>query len=209
MYVPKHFAETDRNVLHRLIDAHPLGAWITLVDDTLEVNHIPFLIERDAGESGTLVGHVAKANPVWRTASTTVASVVIFQGPEAYISPSWYPAKKQHGKVVPTWDYAVVHAHGMPRVIHDKKWLLGLVDKLTTKHEAGRRAPWQVADAPADYVDKLLEGIVGIEVPIARLEGKWKVSQNRPSETGAIIRGLREQPDAESQAMARLLEERS
>ena len=209
MYVPKHFAETDRNVLHRLIDAHPLGAWITLLDDRLEVNHIPFLIERDAGELGTLVGHVAKANPVWRNASTTVASVVIFQGPEAYISPSWYPAKKRHGRVVPTWDYAVVHAHGVPRVLHDKEWLLGLVEKLTTKHEAGRRAPWQVSDAPADYVDRLLDGIVGIELPIARLEGKWKVSQNRPSETDAIIQGLREQPDPESQAMARLLEERT
>lgn len=209
MYIPQHFAETERGVVHGLIDAHPLGAWVTVGERGLEVNHIPFLVEPDRGEFGTLVGHMAKANSAWRCASQTVMSVVIFQGPEAYISPSWYLSKQQDGKVVPTWNYAVVHAHGVPRFIHDKPWLLDLVGRLTTKHEAGQGSPWSVSDAPAEFIDKLLEAIVGIEIPIARLEGKWKMSQNRPLDVSGVIVGLRDNVDPEAAALARVMEDRT
>jgi transcriptional regulator len=180
MYLPTHFAETDPAVLHALIRDQPLGAWVTPGADELIVNHIPFYLDANRGEHGTLVGHVGRANPVWQSLPQAMPSVVIFQGPQAYISPSWYPSKQADGKVVPTWNYAVVHAHGTPRAIEDRVRLLEIVRLLTDTHEGGRTAPWQVADAPPDFIDKLLAAIVGIEIPIARLSGKWKVSQNRP-----------------------------
>src|SRR5690606_8363870 len=157
-----------------LIDAHPLGTWVTAAAGALEVNHIPFVLDPHRGEFGTLVGHVARANKVWTSASAT-ESVVVFQGPESYITPSWYPTKHEHGKVVPTWNYVVVHAHGVPRVIQDPVWLRQHVGDLTHRHEAGREAPWHVSDAPSDFIEALLGGIVGLEIPIARLVGKWKV----------------------------------
>jgi transcriptional regulator len=210
LYVPKHYDETRIDVLHGLIGAHPLGVWVTLAESGLVANHIPFLVERERGAYGTLVGHVARANPIWRTASTSMASVVIFQGPEGYISPSWYPSKKEHGRVVPTWNYAVVHAHGLPRVVHDTGWLRGLVERLTVKHESGRPVPWKVSDAPPAHLAKSLEAIVGIEIPIDRIEGKWKMSQNQPAaDRQGIVDGLRSQDDAGADAVARLVEERS
>jgi transcriptional regulator len=189
MYLPKHFEETDRSVLHGLMRAHPLAAWVTTDGDGAFVaNHVPFLVDPDRGENGTLIAHVARANPVWRT---TARSVIIFQGPHAYVSPSWYPTKQESGKVVPTWNYAVVHAHGTPRAIEDRDWLLRLVSRLTDTHEAGRPARWQVTDAPADYIDQMLRAIVGIEMPIERLEGKWKVSQNRSAaDRAGVVKGL-------------------
>jgi len=180
MYVPAHFAETDVAVLHALIRAQPLGTWVTQGDDELVVNHIPFYLDAGKGEHGTLVGHVARANPVWKSLARAMPSVVIFQGPQAYISPSWYPSKQADGKAVPTWNYAVVHVHGRPQVIEDRVRLLDIVSVLTASQESGQAAPWQVSDAQADYIDKLLGAIVGIEIPIERLSGKWKVSQNRP-----------------------------
>lgn len=180
MYLPAHFAETDVAVLHALMRAQPLGTWVTQGDDGLTVNHIPFYLDAGKGEHGTLIGHVARANPVWKSLAQSMPSVVVFQGPQAYISPSWYPSKQADGKVVPTWNYGVVHAHGRPRAIEDRARLLDIVSVLTATHEAGRDAPWQVADAPDDFIDKLLGAIVGIEIPIERLSGKWKVSQNRP-----------------------------
>jgi len=207
VYIPKHFAETDSAVLFALIRAHPLGAWVVSADGQLVVNHIPFLVDPARGEHGTLVGHVARANPVWRTLATAAPSVVIFQGPEAYISPSWYPAKREHGRVVPTWNYAVVHAHGQPRAIEDRDWLLQFVRNLTDAHEATQIAPWKVADAPADYIEKNLGAIVGIEIAISRLEGKWKTSQNHPvANRKGVVEGLRQQLDERSAAMARLVE---
>lgn len=179
MYVPAHFAESDTSVLHALIRAQPLGTWVTQGAGELLVNHIPFYLDANQGEHGTLVGHVARANPVWNAFSRTTPSVVIFQGPQAYISPSWYPSKQADGKVVPTWNYAVVHAHGTPRVVEDRARLLEIVRLLTDAHETGQGKPWRVADAPPDFIDKLLAAIVGIEIPIDRLGGKWKASQNR------------------------------
>jgi len=206
LYIPKHYEETDIATLHALIDAHPLGAWVMTGDAGLVANHIPFLIDAERGEFGTLVGHVAKANPVWRSLSGEDESVVIFQGPDAYVSPSWYPSKKEHGKVVPTWNYAVVHAFGSPQAIHDHVWLMAMVERLTTKHESGRPASWKVADAPADYISKRLDVIVGIEIPIRRIEGKWKASQNQPlPDKMGIVAGLEAEDRPESVEMARLV----
>jgi transcriptional regulator len=204
MYTPKHFEETDLGVLHALMRAHPLATWVTTdADGVLVANHVPFLVDPDRGEHGTLVAHVARANPVWRTGTR---SIVVFQGAQAYISPSWYPGKQDHGKVVPTWNYAVVHAHGTLRAIEDRDWLLRLVTRLTDTHEAGSAAPWKVADAPADYVDQMLKAIVGIEIPIERIEGKWKVSQNRPAvDRLGVADGLSARGDAQAAAMAALI----
>jgi predicted FMN-binding regulatory protein PaiB len=148
MYMPKHHEETDVGVLYALIGAHPLGTWVTQGDGELVANHIPFLLDPTRGPLGTLVAHVARANPVWRSFSAAVPSLIAFQGAECYITPSWYASKRAHGKTVPTWNYAVVHAHGLPRAIEDADWLLRHVTALTRTHEAKRDAPWQVTDAP-------------------------------------------------------------
>ncbi len=207
MYLPKHFEESDPQVLHALIRAHPLGTWVTQHEGELLANHIPFLIDPARGANGTLVGHVARANPVWRSFSETVESLVVFQGPESYITPSWYPSKREHGKVVPTWNYAVVHAHGVPRAIDDREWLRGLVNRLTDTHEAAMARPWQVADAPPEFIDRQLEAIVGIEIPLARLVGKWKVSQNRPApDRRGVAAGLLGRGDAPAGEMAALVQ---
>lgn len=210
MYIPQHFEEHDVVVLQALVRSHPLGTWVTEAKGHLVVNHIPFILDSTRGPCGTLVGHVARANAVWRDASRHVESVVVFQGPQAYITPSWYPAKNEHGKVVPTWNYVVVHAHGIPVVIDDSAWLRRHVEELTRVHESRRDAPWHVSDAPSNYVDALLGAIVGIEIPIARLVGKWKASQNRPvSDRQGVITGLQGSSDPESQQMARLVQERT
>ena len=209
MYVPKHFEETDRAVLHALIESHPLGAWVTMSPSGLLVNHIPFLLASADGAHGTLMGHVARANPVWQSFSATEPSVVIFQGAESYISPSWYASKLEHGKAVPTWNYAVVHAHGMPRAIEDRDWILDHVTRLSAKQESQQPLPWRVDDAPRDYIDKLLGAIVGIEIPVQALSGKWKVSQNRPLlDRQGVIAGLQAQDDARSKEMAGLIPQR-
>ena len=213
MYLPQQFEETDISVLHALIRAHPLGAWVTLTGDGLAANHLPFLLDAARGTHGTLYGHVARANPVWKALSgaapAVVPAVVMFQGAEAYITPSWYPSKQEHGKAVPTWNYAVVHAHGRPRAIEDRGWLLQHVSQLTAQQEAGRAQPWQVTDAPADYIERMLGAIVGIEIPVERLEGKWKVSQNRPeADRLGVVAGLQARGDEASQAMAGLVRAR-
>src|SRR5215203_308020 len=190
MYLPAHFAETDPAILGALIRAHPLGTWVVPVDGTLVVNHIPFLLR----PGGLLVGHVARANDVWQRLGAE--SVVVFQGPEAYITPSWYASKREHGKVVPTWNYAVVHAHGTPRAIEDPDWLYALVTELTDSQESRRPAPWKVTDAPADYVRATLGAIVGIEIPVTRLVGKWKASQNRSeADRAGVAAGLPDPTD--------------
>ena len=208
MYVPKHFEERNVEVLHALIETHPLATWVTRVDGALVVNHIPLLVDRSRGEYGMLVGHVARANPVWRTLSEDTESVAIFQGPECYITPSWYPSKQAHGKAVPTWNYVVVHAHGVARAIEDKDWLLQHVTAMSDAQEAARDEPWKVADAPSDYVDTMLNAIVGIEIPVSSIVGKWKTSQNRslPDKLGTIA-GLFERADESSLQMAALVEQ--
>lgn len=203
MYVPRHFEETDPTILQALIAAHPLGTWVTHTDGELNANHIPFMLDPHRGELGTLVAHVARANPVWSSLSAGVESLVIFQGGDAYISPSFYASKQVSGKVVPTWNYAVVHARGVARVVDDPAWLLRQLTSLTDIHESGMAAPWKVSDAPAGFVEGLLAAIVGIEIPLTALTGKWKVSQNRsvPDQLG-IVAGLRNQNDTSSHDMA-------
>ena len=208
MYVPKHFEEKDVGVLHALIRSHPLGTWVTQTEGALVVNHIPFLVDPTDGEYGTLIGHVARVNPIWNAFSSEIASVVIFQGPQGYITPSWYPTKHAHGKAVPTWNYAVVHAHGIPRAIKDKDWLLKHVTMLSDLHESERAVPWSVSDAPPEYIDTMLKAIVGIEIPISAVIGKWKTSQNRPlPDKLGTIAGLYDRGDENSQQMAALVQQ--
>ena len=208
MYIPKPHEETDILVLHQLIKAHPFGTLITLMDGELVANHIPFVLDAERGEYGTLLGHVARANPVWQSFSSTENALVIFQGTDAYITPSWYPSKHAHGKAVPTWNYAVVHAYGLPRVVEDREWLLQQVTQLTEIHEADQVLPWQVSDAPTDFTERLLGAIVGIEIPIAKLLGKWKTSQNRPeTDKLGVIAGLLAQGDQSSVQMAEMVKQ--
>jgi transcriptional regulator len=206
MYIPKHFDETRVEVLHEFIRARPLGALVTLTPNGLDANHIPFEIDPEPLPFGRLRGHIARANPLWRDFSRDVGVLVIFQGPSEYISPSWYPTKRETAKVVPTWNYAVVNAHGPLQTINDQAWLRGFIEKLTNRHEAGRNEPWKVTDAPADFVDKMLGAIVGIEIPVTRLIGKWKVSQNRPAKDQAgVVEGLLQEGHDSAAAMASLV----
>jgi len=180
MYVPSHFAETRVEVLHQLIREHPFATLVTLGSHGLTANHLPLELDPDPAPFGTLLGHVARANPLWRDFAAEQGALAVFQGPQSYISPAWYATKRESGKVVPTWNYVVVHASGDLRVIDDPAWLRRFVERLTNRHEAGRPTPWHVSDAPGDFVAQLVRAIVGIEIPIARLTGKWKLSQNRP-----------------------------
>jgi|SRR5450830_637396 len=184
MYTPASFHEERLDVLHGLITAHPLGALVHQDADGLTADHLPFEIAAPTPEApfGTLRAHVARANPLWRTAGVQQDSLVIFQGPHSYITPAWYAEKQASGKVVPTYNYAVVHGHGPLRAIDDPAWLLALVVRLTARHEAQRSMPWAVNDAPQEYIDKMLKALVGIEIPLTRLTGKWKLGQNRTAE---------------------------
>ncbi len=206
MYVPGHFAETRVDVLHQLIRSNTLGALVVMNANGLDANHIPFEIDPQPAPFGTLRGHVARANPVWRDHLSEVDALVIFQGPHTYISPAWYPTKQEHGKVVPTWNYAVVHARGPLCVVDDRAWLRQFVQKLTKHHEAPRTEPWKVTDAPADFIDTMVASIVGIEIPIVTLTGKWKVSQNRPEKDRiGVAEGLMQDPSDAAAAMASLV----
>jgi len=208
MYMPAHFEETRVEVLHRLIHEHPLAVLVTLGSSGLNANHIPLEIDPEPAPFGTLRGHVARANPVWRDFSRDIEALTVFQGPQAYISPAWYQTKKETGKVVPTFNYIVVHAYGSLRIIEDEAWLRSLVERLTTRHESGRAEPWKVSDAPEDFIKTQLRAIVGIEMPVTRLVGKWKVSQNRPAvDREGVVRGLSAMKDANASAMSRLVKD--
>ncbi len=208
MYLPSHFEETRVEILHRLIRAHPLGALVTFGTDGLNANHVPFEIDPDPAPYGTLRAHVARANPVWREFSKEVEPLVIFQGAQTYVTPSWYQTKKENGKVVPTFNYIVVHAYGTMRVFEDSAWLRKFVSGLTDRFEASRAQPWSITDAPEDFVAMQLRAIVGIEIHLTRLIGKWKTSQNRPSaDQEGVIAGLRESDDAIAREMAAAVEQ--
>jgi len=204
MYQPKHFQETRPEVMQAFIRQQPLAALVVATPEGLEVNHLPLLIDPQAGPFGVLEGHVARANPLWQRAAGE--AVAIFQGPDRYITPSWYATKQESGKVVPTWNYVVVHAHGPLRFIDDPAWLRGHLERLVATHEAGRPQPWEVSDAPADYVDKLLGQIVGLQLAVTRLEGKWKVGQNRnEADRAGMVAGLLAEGDAEAVVLADLI----
>lgn len=209
MYVPAHFAEQRPEVLQQLIHEHPLGALVTLQPDGLDACHIPFEIAPASAEAphGILRAHIARNNPLWRHASATMDALVIFQGPQAYITPAWYAEKQASGKVVPTYNYATVHAYGPLRIVDDAAWLQALLERLTNRHEADRARPWRLGDAPPDYIEKLLGAIIGIEIPLRRVSGSWKVSQNRSgADRATIAAGLRASGAAGAAAMAELVE---
>jgi transcriptional regulator len=208
MYLPQQFAETRLEVLHALIRSRPLGTWVATSGGELIANHMPFLLDETRGPHGTLCCHVARPNPVAAHAGSALASVVCFNGSQTYVTPSWYPSKQAHGKAVPTWNYAVVHAHGQASFIDDRDWLLQHVGAITASQEAKREQPWQVSDAPASYIEQMVRGIVGVEIRIDRIEGKWKVSQNQPeANRRGVVDGLQRQGDAESIAMAELVKQ--
>jgi len=206
MYLPRHFAETRVEVLHDLIRRHPLGTLVVITPEGLEASHVPFEIDAQPQPFGTLRCHLARANPLWQHIVADRPVLVVFQGEQGYISPNWYAGKQEHGKVVPTWDYAVVHAYGAAQVTHDAAWLRRMVEDLTNRHEHGRADPWQVSDAPAEYVDKMLGQIVGVEIPLTRLLGKWKMSQNRSAaDRQGVIAGLeRDGAEAQSKVAAQI-----
>ena len=208
MYIPPLHQLADRDAIFSLLDAHPLGAWVCQGEDGLVANHVPFWLDRSLGPLGTLVGHVARANTVWRGLEGAAESLVMFQGPQAYVTPGWYPGKAEHGKVVPTWNYAVAHVRGQARAVEDPAWLMAMLNRLTDAHESRRPAPWRVDHAPAAYTDQLMRAIVGIEIPITRLEGKLKASQDEDlQDRQGTVQGLRHDAVHGSGAMAGLVQQ--
>jgi transcriptional regulator len=206
MYQPPHFREDRLDVQHRLIVTHSLGLLVTAGPGGLQANNIPFLIDPAASDNGTLRAHLARANPQIAELAAVNECLVVFQGPQSYISPSLYPTKQETGKVVPTWNYITVHAWGAPRVMDDTAWIHQQVDDLTRHKETPRAAPWQVSDAPDAFVNAQLKGIVGLEIPIARIEGKWKVSQNRPAiDQAGVVAGLQNEGGAAKVMAAEVL----
>ncbi len=208
MYQPPHHREDRREVQHALIRSHPLGLPISSGEGGLLANPIPFrLVNTDLG-MGTLQAHMARANPQWRALAAGAEVLIVFQGPDHYITPAWYETKRETGKVVPTWNYAIVQVRGTVRVIEDSQWLRAQVDRLTDGHESKRMVPWAVGDAPDDFITAQLKGIVGIEVQITAIEGKWKVSQNRnEADRRGVAEGLEAEGSEAAGAMAAMVRE--
>ena len=206
MYTPSSFAIDDLHELHQQILGTRLAVVVTHGEQGLQASHLPLLLSSDQGENGTLYGHFAKANPQWKELQNGAEALVIFAGADAYVSPGFYPSKAEHGKVVPTWNYVAVHAYGTAEVFTDADRLRTLVSALTDRHEADRASPWKVADAPADYIDGMLKAIVGFALPIQRLQGKRKLSQNRnAADITGVREGLAASPDVHDQALAHLM----
>jgi len=206
MYIPAQFEQPDIEAMHELIRDRPFATLVTLGANGIEANHIPLHLEPTPEPFGVLRGHIARANPLWHDLAADVETLAIFHGPDAYISPSWYATKQEAGKVVPTWNYAVVHAYGSLRIIDDAVWVRGQLEALTQQNEAAFPEPWAVSDAPEDFTEKLLGALVGIEMVITRLTGKWKVSQNQPPQNQlSVIQGLNASGQSEAVAMAALV----
>ena len=206
MYTPRAFALDDLPEIQQLIQHTRLAQLVTVGEQGLQASHLPLLLNPQEGPNGTLYGHLAKANPQWKDLQNGSEALVIFAGAEAYISPAFYPAKAEHGKVVPTWNYIAVHAYGKAQVFSDAQRLLGVVTALTDRHESGRLQPWKVSDAPADYIVGMLKAIVGFALPIDRLIGKRKLSQNRSAADMAGVRaGLAASTDLRDQTLARFI----
>ncbi len=208
MYLPPAFREDRLEVQHDLIRTHPLGLLITAGPRGLLANPVPMLIYPDEGELGTLRAHISRANRQWEEVATVGECLVVFQGPQDYISPSWYASKQETGKVVPTWNYCTVHVWGRPQLVEDAGWLRRQLEDLTQAQEGARPRPWRVDDAPASYIAGQMKGIVGIEIAVTRSEGKWKLSQNRSqADRSGVVAGLR-QDGATHEPMAALVAER-
>ncbi len=207
MYLPAHFNETRTEVMRALMRARPLSTLVTQCSSGLIANHVPVQTLDDPAPHGSIRGHIARANPLWREYRAETQALAIFQGPHAYISPSFYPTKAKTGEVVPTWNYAVVHASGTLRFVQDTTWLRDFVAGLTRTHEAPRSMPWKIDDAPAPYIEKMLSLIVGFEFSIVSLTGKWKVSQNRSqADQEGVLQHLQHADDADSREIAAMLE---
>lgn len=212
MYIPRANQEERIPVMQELIEDQPFASLITMGASGLFASHIPMVLERDGaspGHLGCLKGHLSRANQHWREFTPTIQALAIFSGPHHYITPSWYEEKQETGRDVPTWNYVVVHAYGYLKVIEDGDWMMAHLERLTTIHEAASPVPWKLGDAPAGYIASMVKGIVGIELVIERLEGKWKVSQNRSERDRiGVAAGLAELNTAESLAMKALVERR-
>ena len=201
MYVPAHFKEDRVAVLHDAIRTYGFGTLVTSSEQEPEASHLPLLLDSEPAPLGTVLGHLARANPQWQRVKPGIAALAIFLGPNTCITPSWYPTKQQTGKVVPTWNYLAIHAYGTLSFFDDPDELRAHVGRMTDTHETPRAAPWSVSDAPAAFVDQMLKAIVGFKLRITKLEGKWKMSQNRPAQDVAgVLEGLAhedgESPDA-------------
>ena len=208
MYTPKAFEVTDLPLLHAAMRESELATLVTMTTQGLIATHLPLLLDEKRGEYGTLTGHVSRANLQWRETDTKAEGLIIFLGPDTYVSPNWYPAKQETGRVVPTWNYAAIHAYGRLTFYEDPEWLRTMVTDLTKRHEASFPAPWQVTDAPPVYIDSQLKAIVGFEFRILRLEGKQKFNQNRSVEDRlGVIEGLRELGGGRKTEVADLMEE--
>jgi transcriptional regulator len=206
MYIPAHFAEDRPEALQAFIRQRGFGALVTTGPDGPEANHLPFVLDEEAGQFGVLRCHVARANPVWLEAGSKGA-LVIFQGPDAYVSPSWYPGKRDDARTVPTWNYVAVHARGTLRVVDDPVWLRTHLEALTKAHESGRAEPWRITDAPEDYVQRMIGAVVGMEITVTRLQGKWKLSQNRAAaDRAGVVAGLRQEAPGPAHALADLMD---
>lgn len=205
MYNPAHFAIEQPASLHRILQQHPLGMLVTHTAQGLDANHLPFAFDPTRGTHGTLTAHVARANPVWQQCAAGADVMVVFRGVDGYISPTWYPSKHETHRQVPTWNYVVVHAHGQLTVRDDERFVRGLVAHLTRTHEATEPQPWKMGDAPPDYLDAMLQAIVGLEITVTRLEGKAKLSQNKEvlDRQGAVAALLDRGNAALAQAMSR------
>jgi len=209
MYLPKHFEERDPERLRGFIERHPLGSLVTATASGLDANHMPFLFADTGSAAGTLHGHMARANPLWREVGRDAPALVIFRGPDSFISPTWYPSKRENSRVVPTWNYAVVHVHGVLRCVDDPAWVRSHVEALTREHEGKREAPWAVTDAPPDFIDKMVAAVVGIEISITQVVGKWKVSQNRSiSDRVGVAEALEREAVPSETSIAALIRER-
>jgi transcriptional regulator len=203
MYLPSAFRQDDLAELHAQLQANPFALLTSAGAAGVQASHLPLLLEPDEGEFGTLYGHFARANPHWRDLQDGAEALAVFSGPDAYISPDWYPAKAEHGKVVPTWNYIAVHARGPVELIEEPERLLQIVSRLSDQHESGRERPWAVSDAPREYIDSMLRAIVGFALPIRRLEGKWKLGQNRSAADQAGVRdGLASSPSPRDRELA-------
>ena len=206
MHIPKHFQQQNHEALHDLIRKRPLATLVVNTSSGLCANHIPLRLIRNSPTDVVLQGHIAKANPLWKESSRE--ALAIFQGADAYISPNWYPTKKEHGKVVPTWNYVAVHASGQITFIHEQHWKMNFLQTLTAEHESNQEKPWAVSDAPEEFTEKQLSAIVGFEIAVHELSGKWKISQNQieRNQTG-VINGLSASSDSKAKALARVMAE--
>jgi transcriptional regulator len=206
LYIPPYFAEQRPEVLARAIRDIQFAVLVTAVDGAYQVSHLPTVLKHAEG-AFTLEAHVARANEHWKMLGSKPASLAVFQGPQTYVSPSWYETKRQHGKVVPTWNYVVVHAHGPLEIVEDRVWLLAHLGDLVSANESGRERPWAISDAPADFIAGMTRSIVGLRLPVDRLEGKWKMIQNRSqADRLGTQAGLSASPDPNDQAVAAVMQ---